>query len=100
MIRIDKNTTGVGTDDALYLWLDTIGPEPSAASADATLNGALLDDDFGPDSFRFSYDSNNAILIFDEPRVATTWNDVAIPEPGSLVLLSAGSLLMLSRRQK
>ncbi|NLF09848.1 MAG: PEP-CTERM sorting domain-containing protein [Pirellulaceae bacterium] len=97
-------TQANGTVDAYMNYYDVAAEslpatEPAAWAGHVSLSGLNC----GFDSVTFkgrSYADNDA-EYFDELRIGTTWADMVVPEPGTLVLLVCGliGLLAYARRK-
>lgn len=100
VVRIDHGPENV---DVAYLWINpALGPEPAIGTAQATATG-----DWGFNRIRPFAGNPNATSeqvgaqgYFDEIRIGTTWEAVAVPEPSSMALLVLGGLALLRLRRK
>lgn len=95
VLKFDLSATGAS--DAVTVWHN-----PNLTTGDDPTGGVVVsgqDISFDRITFAKFGDSNGA--IWDELRVGDTFTDVtgAVPEPGSLALLSLGGLLIARRRR-
>jgi hypothetical protein len=93
VIRIDYKA---GNDDIRVYMNPALGVEPGVPTLTALAQADMSFDGFAVGAFL-----NGATLAIDEIRVGETYADVTpVPEPGSLVLLGLGGLLIGTRRRR
>ena len=90
-----------GNLTSMDLWINpALGDSGALGAADASLSSALTQRDYSFDRIRM-FGINGETTTFDEIRIGTTFDAVAIPEPASIGLLFAGlsALLVVGLRR-
>lgn len=85
--QIDVNAVGSAED--VTIWLN---PTSSSDVAAASLTAYSMPNTGSISVMSVSAKDFNGGVSFDEMRLGTTWNDVAVPEPATIGLLWAGAV--------
>lgn len=97
--KIDVNANG--SEEAVTIWLNPTDISDTPTAIFSTGDGVYS----MPNETSISVMSVSALqfaggVSFDEMRMGTTWGDVAIPEPATIGLFGAGTLLVLLFRRR
>jgi hypothetical protein len=106
LVVFKLNLTGIPGQDTISIWrnpnLDTLGVDPTPSQAQAYVQVSNQTLSFNAISFANYFGNKN--LYIDEIRFGNSFADVVnaipIPEPTTITLLVAGSILFLIARRK